>query len=424
MKFDHLSVGERLGMNTMRMLGLSSLFILSGCSLAPGLYLDDLNLPEQDTAHEYSLGGQVRVVPITARLAEKKKFVRHQMIQERIKASHDLMLSKHKPQKSYVYRVGALDILSISVWGHPELTVMATAKKPGMMPQPVAGVLDNFQSIAVATGHRVDTEGNLYFPYAGTFKVQGLTITQVRKKLTQRLKKYIPDPQVEVGVAAYRSQQVYVLGEVKAPKTLVIRDIPLELVDAITRVGGFNQAADTRNTTLIRDGVEYPIDLTVIYQDGDLTQNYILQAGDVLKIPDNRSNKIYAMGEFKHNVSVPATAHLFSLADLINHPRVGGLNLEAVDAGHILVFRYEEGHYDHENKTFEGIPVAYHLDASSAEAMVLAANFPLRKKDVVYASTSKLERWRRVVKTVLPTLNAVWYPVRTAADRKRALDTN
>ena len=66
---------------------------------------------------------------------------------------------------------------------------------------------------------RVDANGNIFFPYAGLIQAKGTTQDELRDILTARLGEYFTDPQVDVTVARYNSQQVFVLGEVARPKT-------------------------------------------------------------------------------------------------------------------------------------------------------------------------------------------------------------
>jgi polysaccharide export outer membrane protein len=390
--------------------------------MAPGLYIDNLDVPEHKESTTERLGGEVKIIPITAKLAARHKMESENRLQGRRMRAHQLYLKSQFAKERFEYRIGPYDILNITVWGHPELNVLATSNRPGLAPQPIAGITDTMQAAAVATGHRVDSKGNIFFPHVGTVHVARLTISEVRDLLIKKLTTFIPEPQLDVGVGAYRSQRVYVLGEVKNPKAIAITDAPLKLIDAVTRTGGFTKATDTRNVFLIREGQTYHIDLEAIYENGDLTQNYILKHGDVLQFPDNRLNQVYALGEFNKNVALSLPPHFFSVADVIEHPSVGGLNLTSADPSKIFIFRYKD--VDHKNgiKTFKTIPEVYHLDASSAEAMLLATNFPLQARDVVYAAPTGLTRWSRVIAQVLPTLQAIWYPVRTAADLDSVVD--
>jgi polysaccharide export outer membrane protein len=53
-------------------------------------------------------------------------------------------------------------------------------------------------------------------------------------------------------------------------------------------------------------------------------------------------------------------------------------------------------------------PEIYHLDASSADALLLATQFQLRPRDVVFVSTYKLAQWNRVMAQILPTITSLW----------------
>ena len=50
----------------------------------------------------------------------------------------------------------------------------------------------------------------------------------------------------------------------------------------------------------------------------------------------------------------------------------------------------------------------YRLDASSAEAMLLATHFQLEPRDVVYIAPTGLTNWNRVVSQILPTIQGIW----------------
>jgi polysaccharide export outer membrane protein len=75
----------------------------------------------------------------------------------------------------------------------------------------------------------------------------------------------------------------------------------------------------------------------------------------------------------------------------------GGLELTAAKASEIYLIR---GNYE--------APTIYRLDASSADAFLLAVQLPLRPRDVVYVSTTGLARWSRTMGQLLPTLQGLW----------------
>jgi polysaccharide export outer membrane protein len=53
-------------------------------------------------------------------------------------------------------------------------------------------------------------------------------------------------------------------------------------------------------------------------------------------------------------------------------------------------------------------PAVFRLDASSAEALLLAVQFQLEPLDVVYVAPYKLTDWNRVMQQILPTIQGLW----------------
>lgn len=109
------------------------------------------------------------------------------------------------------YEVGAGDVLEINVFGNDDLSRVPT----------------------------VQTNGAVSLPLLGEVQVSGLTIAEVKRKVTNLLAKdYLINPQVEVKVKEYQSQYVSVVGEVNNPGRKPIRG-RMRLLDALIESGGF-----------------------------------------------------------------------------------------------------------------------------------------------------------------------------------------
>ncbi|MFI3222458.1 MAG: SLBB domain-containing protein, partial [Methylococcaceae bacterium] len=203
----------------------------------------------------------------------------------------------------------------------------------------------------------------------------------------------------DVRVNSYRSQRVYVVGEVNQPGIQTLKDIPLTVLEAINNAGGINsQTADLRNITLARDGKTYSINLLALYEGGDITQNVLLKQGDVLNVADNQFNKIFVFGEN----TVGGTGAGRSRSVIMNKGRMtlteglseaGGFDQTTADASRIFVFRGRL------NK-----PEIFHLDAKSPDALLLAEHFPLEPHDILYVDRAEGIRWNQIIAQIQPTV--------------------
>ncbi|GJL70900.1 MAG: polysaccharide export protein Wza [Nitrosomonas sp.] len=280
------------------------------------------------------------------------------------------------------YRVGARDVLTITVWGHPELTIPA-------------GEFRNAES----AGNVVGEDGTIFYPFAGVVQAAGRTVEEIRDDLIGKLSTYIENVQLDVRVAAYRSQRAYIVGEVAQPGIQTVKDIPLTVLEAINNAGGVTAEADLRNITLTRDDKTYSINLLSLYEGGNTSQNVLLQHGDVLNVPDNVFNKVFVLGE----TTLGRGFGIGRARDLImNKGRLtltealsqgGGLDQETSDAARIFVFRTALGNSE-----------IFHLDAKSPDAFLLAERFPLQPRDVIFVDRAEGIRWNQIIAQIQPTV--------------------
>jgi polysaccharide export outer membrane protein len=89
---------------------------------------------------------------------------------------------------------------------------------------------------------RIDGEGDIEVPLAGTVHVAGLTVQQTEQELDKALSKYIRHPQVVVNVAEVRSQPVSVLGAVNSPGVHQVQGHKTVL-EMLASAGGIRQDA-------------------------------------------------------------------------------------------------------------------------------------------------------------------------------------
>lgn len=373
---------------------------LGGCALAPGPYMGVA--PREDTtvqANGQAEPAEIVQNGITFRLhALDGRLIAQLAAQAAAQPPKDAALPR---VASSVYRVRSGDVLRVIVWDHPELNNPGFSSVNNSIVS--VGATQSTALPAATTGGNLDpngrvvqADGTIYYPYIGQVKVAGETIEAIRRNLFTRLDKSVAKPQVDVSIASYRSQKIYVSGAVRAPGTISLTDTPETVSDAISGAGGYGEGADLSGATLNRGGKVYPLDLYAFFYGGDVSQNVVLQDGDVINVPERRLKKVFVLGEVNKPVSQIMPVGPFSLSEALSD--AGGLNGTSANASQVYVFRQGA------DRTVD----VFHLDASSPGMLVLGDRFELQPRDVVFVDAAHVTRFYRVVAQVLPFASSLY----------------
>ncbi|MEJ0003500.1 MAG: polysaccharide biosynthesis/export family protein [Pararobbsia sp.] len=358
--------------------------LLAAC--APGPWLDKSRL--QDDLDAKTSTETYPVQPITPDV----------IMQQVRKVAIEQASSLPSDTAAWDYQIGTDDILGVTVWDHPELSSTSPAAVPessvGAPPLPTSNIVPSDNN-----GHRVGSDGAIFFPTLGRVKVAGETIEQIRAQFVRLLSKNVRDPQVDVRVLAYRSQRVQMTGELKSPGTMAITDVPLTLVDAIARAGGETSSADLSRLHLTRDGRTMTIDAQSILEHGRMKENVLLKAGDVVNVPDRSDARIFVLGEVVKPQTVQINRAGLTLADALS--AVNSIDVRSADPRQIYVIR---GAAENLQK-----PTVYRLDMTQIDALLLQTQFALQPLDVIYVGTASTVRFNRVLDQITPALSSLFY---------------
>jgi len=169
------------------------------------------------------------------------------------------------------YRLGAGDVIRISVFGYPDQTAEL----------------------------RVSESGSVTYPLIGAVTVKGLSPHDVEGAVTKRLESggFFRKPQVSVLVLQFESQKISVMGQVTKPGQYPLQ-ASSRVLDFLAAAGGVvNTVAGDGATLLRKDGSKVEIDLLAMFE-GDPAQNPAVQAGDTIYV--SKASQFYVYGEVQH----------------------------------------------------------------------------------------------------------------------------
>jgi len=359
--------------------------LLSACSMAPGMRMGAKTQYGNTTEDAAPTG---TLTPITPALIAQQRKASVKGISKDVKR----LFGTRK-----AYRIGRSDVVNIVVWGHPEL---------GMTPATSNRSMGSTSQADVGNGYNVNPDGTIQFPFIGPIKIAGLTENEARELLTRRLSKYVQDPQITVRIQAYRNGRIYVDGEVRAPGLQTLDDIPMTLPEAINRAGGFSEEADRSSIALTRNDKTIQINLPRLTRQGVNPNRILLANGDLLRVRNRVESQVFLMGEVRLPRALPLHDGRLSLTEALGE--AAGPDPWTSDPSQIYVVRklpVEMGGED-------ALPEIYHLDASSPASFVLANDFQLQPRDVVYIDPAPVVRWSRFINNLLPSYNTLFINTR------------
>ncbi|MDG6881300.1 polysaccharide export protein Wza [Phocoenobacter uteri] len=367
-------------MKIKTILALSSIMLVSGCSLLP------TTGPSKD-AIITQLPQRVNIVNVDLPLAQQMS-----------SSTVSQQLSTLTNKGSFNGEVNEGDILSVYIWEAPPAVLFGVTS-------PEIG--QGNSKLVKLPEQMVNKRGRITVPFVGSVFVKGKTPEQIQNQLVNSLRNKANQPQVIVRVTQNNSANVSIIregGSIRMPLTTYGERI----LDAVAAVGGTPNNIQEVTVQLTRKNAVKTIPLESLIKEP--AQNIPLRSGDVLALLDKPSS-FTGLGALGTNRQVKFPTKGLNLAEAIG--KMGGLIDTRSDPRGIFVFRYmplntlpdakQQQWYKQGYSTDTEIPTVYNIDLSKPQSFFILQKFPIQDKDIVYVSNAPLAEFNKFLRMVFST---------------------
>jgi polysaccharide biosynthesis/export protein len=187
--------------------------------------------------------------------------------------------------------MAALALLTAS-WGNAADQLLPVQQAAPVADDYIIGPGDSLQIFVLSVTIPVRPDGKISTPLVENMVAVGKSPSRLARDIEVVLAEFVRTPQVNVivGEAESTFSQVKVVGQVRTPQALPYRE-GLRVLDVVLATGGLTDFAAPNRSRIVRevDGktVETRVKLGNLLNDGDLSQNFELKAGDVLIVPQS-----------------------------------------------------------------------------------------------------------------------------------------
>jgi polysaccharide export outer membrane protein len=269
-------------------------------------------------------------------------------------------------------RLGEGDVLNISVYDEPELSLSGIPIRP---------------------------DGMISFPLIGDVQAAGRTVDELRTAVSHRLSQFVIEPRVSVVVQDFASLNYTISGEVVQPGVYPLTT-RVSLTEAVAKAGGLKKGqfrassvelADLSNAFIARQDRILPVDFVRLLRQGDLRFDITLQDGDYISIPSGLSKEVYIVGE----VATPA---LFAFRERMPMSRTLALAegfTRNADLSRVHIVRGALSN-----------PELIIVDFNQV-LKGRAQDVQLEPGDIVYVPPTTLSKWSHMLDQIVPTIQAI-----------------
>jgi polysaccharide biosynthesis/export protein len=287
-----------------------------------------------------------------------------------------------------VIRVGVGDIVQISIF---------ESSSGGLFIPTEAGVRPgNFVTLPT---QEVDRVGNVTVPYAGQVPVVGRTVPEIQSAIESLLAKRAVEPQVVVTLVERNASEVTVVGEVvNAANRFRIRPGGERVLDVIAKAGGLRYPGFEIFATLQRGKQRTTVYFPTLVNKPE--ENIFVAPGDTIYLyrEQQRFVAVGALGAIGLTTGLTGLYSFDQERLSLNEAvaRAGGLLDARANPGQVFLYRLEHRsmleRLQVDLRAFPAeqvmIPVVYRANFRDPSSFFFAQSFPMRHKDVIYASNA------------------------------------
>lgn len=232
----------------------------------------------------------------------------------------------------------------------------------------------------------VRPDGRIGLLFVDDLKAEDLTVAELTARLEELYSKHFRSPRVAVVVKNFANRNVYVGGEVNQPGVVSL-NMPLSLMGAVFRAGGFRDTADLRSVVLMRKtgtGEPERIEVNAEQIVNGAASDVPLQPLDTIFIRKSTMN-VYVGGE----VATPGMVLVMGRLTLASAVMQAGGNKHTARMKDVILLRDEGGRPSFQKINLEAILTKGQPD------------FPLKPFDVVFIPRSKITKVNTFIDTYI-----------------------
>ena len=260
---------------------------------------------------------------------------------------------------------------------------------------------DNNVERITSQGLKVNSVGEIEFPYLGKYKISGFTPSEAQELLKTALENLYVNPQIYLSIQEFRSNKAFISGSfgestgagIKT-RVLTLDDVPMTVIQALDKIGvTFNESTPNPFAVLKRENKNHIIDLGFITNNAN--PNIYIKNNDFIYLPGTQNQKVYITGEVVADQVIDFRSTMTLSEVLMN----SGINKIRANLEEVYVIRVNQ---NVDNKMYG---TAYRVNIKNPTGYILADKFHLLDKDILFVSTNKIDRWNQTMSRVLSSLD-------------------